>query len=241
MKRPSNLSDSLHQRLNSYALAASAAGVGILALAQPVEGRIVYTHTHHVIGKKSYFAIDMNQDGIWDFSIINSAFRSNRTSVNFIGAKGNDVVYGGVAGSFRSPDTFLALALKRGERISAAQRFYSRGDMAGQCVGTGNLSSFPCRNRSENTSGNWVNVTNGYLGLSFMIHGKIHYGWARLSVQVKKHTVTGTLTGYAYETIPNKPIIAGKTHGKDVIAVQPASLGHLARGASAIPAWRGAD
>jgi uncharacterized repeat protein (TIGR03803 family) len=46
------------------------------------------------------------------------------------------------------------------------------------------------------------------------------------------------LTGYAYETIANKSIIAGKTKGPDVVTVQPASLGHLARGASAIPAWR---
>jgi hypothetical protein len=32
---------------------------------------------------------------------------------------------------------------------------------------------------------------------------------------------TATLTGYAYETIPNKSIIAGKTHGKNA-----ATLGH---------------
>jgi hypothetical protein len=66
-----------------------------------------------------------------------------------------------------------------------------------------------------------------------MIEGKSHYGWARMSVEIKGTNLTATLTGYAYETIPNKPIIAGKTHGKD-----EATLGHLATGASAIPAWR---
>jgi hypothetical protein len=35
------------------------------------------------------------------------------------------------------------------------------------------------------------------------------------------------ITGYAFETIPNKPIIAGKTRGKD-----DATLGQLAQGAS---------
>jgi len=50
----------------------------------------------------------------------------------------------------------------------------------------------------------------------------------------------GMLTGYAYETIANKAIIAGRTKGPDVTAAQPTSLGHLAAGASAIPAWRGA-
>lgn len=39
------LSDSLHHRLNSYALAASAAGVGVLAVAQPADAKIVYTPT----------------------------------------------------------------------------------------------------------------------------------------------------------------------------------------------------
>jgi hypothetical protein len=39
----SNLSDSVHLRLNMYALAASAAGVGALALARPCEAEIVYT------------------------------------------------------------------------------------------------------------------------------------------------------------------------------------------------------
>jgi len=35
-----NLSDSLHGQLNMYALAATAAGVGVLALAEQAEGTI---------------------------------------------------------------------------------------------------------------------------------------------------------------------------------------------------------
>jgi len=237
--RSQNLCPLLERRLESYALAASAAGVSLLALARPVEAKIVYTPAHQIVGKKSYLYVDLNHDGIWDFIIINSAFSAYHTSVNFIGAKGNDVGYAGVKGAFHSPDTFLALALKRGMRISGTERFYSRGDMAGQCAHNTNMSSFPCSSRANNTAGYWVNVTDRYLGLSFTIHGNIHYGWARLNVRVSKSkfTVTGTLTGYAYETIPNKPIIAGKTKGPEVITL-PASLGHLARGASAIPAWR---
>ena len=37
------LSESVHHQLNMYALAAGAAGVGVLALAQPVAAEIVYT------------------------------------------------------------------------------------------------------------------------------------------------------------------------------------------------------
>lgn len=38
-----------------------------------------------------------------------------------------------------------------------------------------------------------------------------------------------------YETIANKPIIAGKTKGQDVATILPTHLGHLARGSSATP------
>jgi hypothetical protein len=82
----------------------------------------------------------------------------------------------------------------------------------------------------------WQGLKNRYLGFRFAIKNKAHYGWARVSVSA--WPFAATLTGYAYETIPNKPIIAGKTKGTDVVTVQPASLGHLVIGASAIPAWR---
>lgn len=54
----------------------------------------------------------------------------------------------------------------------------------------------------------WRNVTNRYLGLKFAIKGAIHYGWARLTVKINGIYVNAVLTGYAYETIPGKPIIA---------------------------------
>ena len=40
-KTASNLSESVHKQLNMYAIAAGAAGVGLLALAQPSEAKIV--------------------------------------------------------------------------------------------------------------------------------------------------------------------------------------------------------
>ena len=84
---------------------------------------------------------------------------------------------------------------------------------------------------------------NRYLGLQFVIKGQVHYGWARLTVtfspQKPAAGVLPILTGYAYETEPNKPILTGKTKGPDVITLDPATLGYLAGGASQIPAWRG--
>jgi hypothetical protein len=83
--------------------------------------------------------------------------------------------------------------------------------------------------------------------------GKPINGWARLNVNVQPHNlgITATLTGYAYETIPGKSIVAGRTKGPEVDFVpdpsltspipgtpRPASLGMLALGAQGIPLWR---
>jgi hypothetical protein len=77
-------------------------------------------------------------------------------------------------------------------------------------------------------------VKDRYLGLKFVVDGGVHYGWARVSVTLGHHRqfddVSGTLTGYAYETVADKPIIAGEITGLDVITVQPETLGGLALG-----------
>lgn len=84
-----------------------------------------------------------------------------------------------------------------------------------------------------------------------MFAGEVHYGWARMSVTCN-NGYSILLTGYAYETIPNKPIIAGKTKGEDDIDPGPgasltgptpdiphtAMLGALALGAPGVSVWR---
>ena len=69
-KRPSNLSESVHHQLNMYALAASAAGVGLLALLSPAEAKIVYTPAD-VNSSWYFYKLDPNHDGIADF-VLNS-------------------------------------------------------------------------------------------------------------------------------------------------------------------------
>ena len=54
-------------RLGMYVLAASAAGVTVLALARPAEGKIIYTKTNRSINPNGTLRIDLNHDGIADF------------------------------------------------------------------------------------------------------------------------------------------------------------------------------
>jgi hypothetical protein len=234
-------SASFSRSLNSYALAPSAAGVSVLALAPTSQAKIVYTRTHHVIGNRSSYNLDLNHDGVTDLTIRNKYFRSCTTTngcrtseaLTAMLAGGNQVVYNIGYG---------AVAIKPGVQIGAKRAFH------------GGLENMADLSRSNTQVwGSWINVKNRYLGVKFKIDGETHYGWARLSVQVQfPLTIAATLTGYAYETVPNKPIIAGQTKAADehdgsvgepeAVLIEPtrrpATLGLLAMGSSGLSIWR---
>jgi len=93
----------------------------------------------------------------------------------------------------------------------------------------------------------WVDVRQAYLGLKFVVKGKIHFGWARIKM-IGGLGFPAVITGYAYETIPNKSIVTGKTKGPDEISVEgmdsarttpeSGTLGALAIGAPGLAIWR---
>lgn len=218
----SKLSESIHRRLNAYELAATAAGVGMLALVPPSEAKIVYTPAHRVLNGGMSYKLDLNHDGITDFTLRNVKNHVGGV-LSVLHAVGN-----GVSGfNIDSGTMGYASALRRGALIGT-RRYFPGRDMA--WVGT-------TGDGGTVSGGSWVNVKNRYLGLKFKINGKTHYGWARLSIAVQNLSITATLTGYAYETVAHKPIKAGQTKGPEVI-LEPASLGQIARGTSTISAWR---
>ena len=234
-----NLSESIHQRLNMYALAASAAGVGVLTLAQSTEAKIVYTKTHVVIGTNHVYDLDLNHDGIADFKINNHSFFTDTivASLSALPAQAHNAVVGRQT---HIGFPYSAFALRQGANIGPKQPFSGAWMAWSDGVSRG---------------GRWANIRGRYLGLKFRIKGKVHYGWARLNVAVGHSSITATLTGYAYETIPNKLIIAGTTkesgqsdaERSDTDASvtspipdtpQPATLGALAMGAPGLSIWQ---
>jgi hypothetical protein len=245
-RQKTQLSDSIHSRLNMYALAATAAGVASLALPQAAEAKIVY-HPAHVTLVGSY-PLDVNQDGIPDFLLSCQPFipsehaGSLRVSA-FYNSMNNVLVSEG--------QNRLPRDLEAGFVIGpwARGRFSHREPlMAGIATYSGYVIEY---------AGLWANggkgAKNRYLGLKFEINGRFHYGWARFNVSFPNHTVSATLTGYAYETIPGKRIVAGKTRELDKIddnigqanptalaapTSEPAMLGALAMGAPGRSIWR---
>ncbi|MGD0826302.1 MAG: hypothetical protein ABR908_17105 [Terriglobales bacterium] len=124
--KPANVRDSLHQHLHLYALAASAAGVSVLALAQPAEAEIVYTPVQVTIGPGQTYSLDVNQDGIVDFTIRNHGHATTSgfdASVFVRPAPGN-----AVAGHIVRYGRFnWAYALTSGMRIDKADRHFAPG------------------------------------------------------------------------------------------------------------------
>jgi hypothetical protein len=230
--KTAHLSDSVHQRLNMYALAANTAGVGMLALVQPAEAKIVYTPTHLTIGYGGVqrYQLDLNRDGVVDlsFGTLHNSCTTECTAHLWASFPKGNAIKGKPAGTFGS--LLYVSALPRGTKIGVA-RLQSRCPILCTMAAVNTFSG-------THFGGDWVNVKDRYVGLRFEIHGKSHFGWARLSVRVHTPHITATLTGYAYETIPGKAIIAGKTKGPDVTPVQPASLGALAAGANGLRTWR---
>jgi len=249
----SDLREPLHRELNMYVLAAGAAGVGLLAMAQPVEAKIVYTPAHIPINVGGGLVeLDLNHDGINDFQFNDvfvverrqGRFPSDAFSYSYLNVgpvqKSNRVY------TVESKGHLCAAAVPRGRRVGPHSPFQPGDSSLNMAFGSnGGAASCP-----------WRPVMQAYLGLKFVVKGKVHFGWARIKrVPPMYAGFPAVITGYAYETIPNKAIVTGVTKGPDEVKdsdpgpgaslnslipdkQQPASLGMLALGAQAMPLWR---
>ncbi len=218
----------LDKKLVAYAAVITAAGVGALAAPPSAQGKVVYTQVNQdlVFGRTT---LDINNDGtadyLFEFSGIGHIFSMfiRPRSSNFV------AVYSGWAAP-------LAAGVSVGPGMGSKLKHRPQ-DME---VVAAALSS------GTNYIGPWVNAQNMYLGLEITVSGKHHYGWARISMP---EGGTWTITGYAYETVPEKPIITGATtdNAKAVETLKPTdlsewkatpSLGLLACGAAGLDVWR---
>lgn len=227
------LASATEKKLSGYAILAAASGVAMLALAPGAEAKVVYTPTNQKLPLNTTFALDVNGDGIPDFNFLATTFLGGalrRDTYTF-----NSDAALTVAGAVQSNQAWGVLgfvsALPAGVKIGGNGKFAASHVFLGLVAATdGEPPSY---------FGQWApkngNVKNHYVGLKFVIDGKTHYGWARFNVQIRQPLhgkVQAVLTGYAYETVANAPIMAGQTSGTEDAATRPATLGQLAAGAA---------
>src|SRR5580658_3120359 len=217
---PQNLAPRLTKRLLAYA---TVAGAGIAASASHAEAEVVYTPVHSRVEQD--FPIDLNHDGINDFHVTSYDFSGSGELAVYPLVEGNRIIY---TPEFCHDEPGGAAALHEAGIIGGDRDFSAEAN----CMAYGFRSSINVYN------GAWDHAKNRYLGFSFVIDGKQHFGWARLSIGQFYFQELGIITGYAYETIPGKPIIAGDEGNTKESSAKPATLGALAAGAPALNSWR---
>ncbi len=192
----------LDAKLAAYTAAAGAAAA---FAATPAEAAVVYTDIADVtLNHGDTFSIDFDGDTDNDITISGG-------STSF-----NQIKTGSVLGTVTSNDNALALPA---------------GFVVGPAPATGSFgAAFDLWSQSDYLYGNWINVSNRYLGVRFSISGATHYGWVRMSTV---NTDTVTIHDYAYETLADTPIVTGIT-----AVPEPGTLALFASGAAGLIALR---
>jgi hypothetical protein len=231
---PVKLATKLDKNLLAYALAAGAAGVGMMAIAEPAEARVLAMPVNISIPvNQGVIEFDVNQDGVPDFGLSLNVYEFARnpplgnfsSALRIIPAQAGNEVW-----EVSSDQNQCAAAVHAGVLIGARRQFQPGTLLMLEAAGS------ETRGRSSHCP--WNGSNPPFLGLKFMIDGQVHFGWARVITTER----SATLTGFAYETIPEKPIIAGATReargessntapALSGPTTPAASLGVLARGA----------
>ena len=215
------VSTNIEKRLHTYAIAAGAAGVGLLALAAPANADIIYTKTNVTIGPNGSIGLDLNRDSVPDFAITAGTARFSSYTIFHLAARanGNNLVAG--------KSTSLLVRYRGGQQI---------GSKLIDAVSSGLLitgSGTPGGGSSQ-LRGAWLFGATGYLGLDLVQADGNHFGWARVTTAfLGGVSYDTTVSGFAYNTVPNQPIFAGQTP-----IPEPGTLGFLAVGAAALALWR---
>ncbi len=227
-------SKNFNQHLTVYCIAAAAAGVSLLALAQPAEGKVVITNK--TIPIDGGLSLDLNNDGVPDIE-----FSFFKTYAHYTGLAAVTAFPTEPGGAIVAKGGY-ASALLRSAKIGPSDHF-SGGVYKSSIRGVG-IEGDSCLYSKCNTWGKWGgNHPNRFLGLKFVVNGKIHYGWIRITITItSSDLLEATVTEYGYETIANKRLLAGVPSnqaevGRSTTGRNP-SLGMLALGADGLTLWR---
>jgi hypothetical protein len=233
------LAPTIDKQLFAYAAAATAAGVGLLAASPSAEAKVVYTAAHVVIPTNTTFNLDLNNDGLPDFAFYFYTYGPRKPLAPPLGYHNDDLALrpskaGNEAWGQSSQGTACAAALPLGVKVGPGAPFHANSVLLAGSGGSAYSTVYRCK---------FAKATQGaFLGLKFAINGQTHYGWAHVSHVYHNRAM---LDGYAYETVPNQPILTSKapypvsTSSSQIpLKTEPATLGLLARGAEALPLWR---
>ncbi|HVI10309.1 MAG TPA: hypothetical protein VND65_18615 [Candidatus Binatia bacterium] len=257
-KSPAVLSEGLCQRLHSYALAAGAAGVSVLACAPAATASPVCKSLSDELVHTNYLPLYLGGATV---PVFNVAQATNTTFVSF-STTGLGVLFWWNRAFFtpNSAGAKIALAdnlpadLASGAEIGPGGNF-GKGGSYGLLFtyGKGRFGSGHGGGTMQKHRGNLSLTQESLVGFRFTQSGQVHYGWARMNVSFQnghypkgKHTVVHIL-GYGYETAPNTGIAAGSCGSEEQASGGPKTsssdasertLGRLALGSDGMARLR---
>lgn len=263
-REPARLADKLDARLLTYAVAATAAGVGVMTATQAEAEVVAHPANISVPYNGGLVQFDINGDGQMDFGLSWGADKGPKhrvrrqtcssncppgfsSGMKVIPAQAANEIWqtGKKAGFFEEGSVYCAAALGPGRRVGPSAAFKGSGTRAMYWIYENPISG------GVETACAWKFDSSRYLGVKFVdAEGSLHYAWVRVSLAYST-SATVTITGYAYETVPNKLITTGVTQGAaddanmvvpentfEPSSPLPARLGFLALGAPGLAAWR---
>ncbi len=210
MQRSKNivtLPTSLEQKLHSYAVAASAAGVALFACAVPANARIICGQPSLLLQGNETFPVNPAKQQYAPFNLAQTwtYYQACNATACWTTLWNRAFFTPNTAGAsdLLASNSFPA-ALSPGAEIGPNGRF-GKGRSYGLLFTYGNVGSGTVNHHK----GNFVFGTNGYLGYKFSIAGKDHFGWARLEPELNQKKTTTKLPTFGYETVPGKALRAG--------------------------------
>ncbi len=191
-------SSGLEKKLLAYAAAA-----GAISFVPSLHAQVIYTKTNIAL-KDGSALIDLNHDGVADFTLVNSEFSSYYFRGGFLNVIGYAQESPYVLGQ-GAKSGYVALAVPHGVPIGSDSPAEFRPDQ-GLTSMAHDFNSY----NGKGLGGHFANAGERYLGLKFTLNGQVHYGWVRVDVYATVGgSITAILSGYAYESTPNKSIPAG--------------------------------
>jgi len=144
---------------------------------------------------RTHYYIDLNGDGDNDYDIVTTG-----SGISCVAIATNEIACGFI---FGSPEVGgFAQKIHSGAIIGAYQDGYNYD----WTPGFGSMVAINGITNPPLIYGYWGS-NRDYLGLRFKINGQTHYGWIQMHLPATEGA--GFVEGFAYETEPNTPIIAG--------------------------------
>ncbi|HEY1659427.1 MAG TPA: hypothetical protein VGG14_13830 [Candidatus Sulfotelmatobacter sp.] len=197
----------LSRNLEKNLLAYTAAAAALLAFAPSASAEIIYKPSNTPLGTPFAGGVntpfDINGDGINDFTFDNYSYFSHGFGATDLSITAEQTGNGIVAVTLQGQDRPTAAALKAGVEVGPTQSFQAPRVLLGGIYEGSGGGAF----------GSWLNVETAYLGLKFVVNGETYYGWARIKFAGPDAVNSGSIYGYAYESVAGEPIVTGKTSG----------------------------